>query len=563
MSVLESFYFMFGADTKGADAGLARTTKNAEHTAGALAKIEHHLFDMAREIGVAVGGFFAFEAIKEKISGTAEEMNRMREASERIGVDIGDLDAWSKSVEDAGGNAEAFQGTLKGLAADIAMVKTKGTSRRMAFFSEIGIDEKKIKDVMELLPQLADKFEKMDATEALGVGTKMGLDEVTIGLLHKGRKATEEMIEAQKKLGVMTDKDGKIIGTYDDTMDKHHRKMQQFWRRLTIVVIPAIEGIAAAMESMMDVFGDVVDFFSAHTAIFETVAWILGGALVGSLLASVGAAFASATAFGTLGKILQTLGAASDFAFFKMLRLVALPLLLGAAFMLFLDDIRTWQAGGDSVIGDVLGTWEDFETRMLDGIDTLKEQIGGMWDGAKTKWLDVIDWASRQIESKLAWMNKLIHHPIEAMADLGNAEIDMAKGAYDSFKKRNESYGAGIASHQEIENKSRTQPQPIGVPYSSDKKPQEISITVPAQSPAQAPLSVVVPKAVDIANNTPFNSSNSVTNSSTQKNIAVNVGSVTVNTQATDAHGTAAALGDELKAQIRDAAASHDNGVAA
>lgn len=423
---LDTLFFLIKGDTKDAEQALTRTEKKADQTEKSLGKVGTGFGKLAGIVGGAVGGFFAVGYLKNQVMETANEMNRLVEASERMGVDTGDLDAWSKSIADAGGSAESFQGSLKGLAANIEMFKVKGTSRAHPFFQELGIDEGKIKNVMELLPQLADKFSQMSEQEAQGQGSKLGLDEVTIGLLKKGRGEVEAMIKRQKELGTITKEDAAAIAQFDNTMDELHRVFQSIWRMIVVGIVPAFsamgEAITDAFLFMREHKGLVVSFIVTFAAIMGAVFMPVIWTAVSGLL---------------------SLAAAWVIAFLPVIAIVALIALVSAAIALLWDDFQTWIDGGDSLLGRHLGKWQDFKEKVTGWIDELKAKWDGFWNGITDKWDKLKAIGVDLKTSATEWTE----NPLDQGAKAGSGIADLFNSGMGAFN---------IASNTPLNSEGRT-----------------------------------------------------------------------------------------------------------
>jgi len=478
-SVLETFFFAFKADT-------APVIEGIDDVTDAVQKSQNEISGLGGAFGKvagAVGGVYllkqAFDFLKAGISESAEEMNRMVEASAVTGMAVGELDAWSKSVEDAGGSAEAFQGTLKGLAADMAMVQVKGKSRKMAFFEEIGINYKAVKDTSELLPLLADQFSKMSAEEALGMGSKMGIDEKTITLLRGGRAEIEMMLDRQKKLGVITEEDAAKVAEFDNAMDEMSRVFQNIWRMLTIKIIPVLTDVG---EAFTDLFLWMKEHESTIVTFSKVFAFAVGVVMVGAIYSFM-ASMELATAVAIISWIAMA---------WPIFVLIAAIAAISAAIFLVIDDFKTWQEGGDSMIGRLIGSFADFEKK----VKAVFQSVSDYWD--------------RVIENITDGIEKVVQG------------LEKAKGLWSDMK------GGANALASDVGG--------------------ALGIGSDAQAAASA---------------SPYNAAPQSGGNTQNRNTSVQVGSVTVNTQATDAAGVAGGLSDELSKQMQEAVAGHDDGVAA
>ena len=481
MSVIDTLFFVFKGETRDAEQALDRTSGKANKAEGAIGSL-------IKKGAATLGGALAFGMLAMKVGQTADQMNHLAEASDRMGLDVGELDAWSRAIEDAGGSADSFMGTLKGLNNNIQMIKIKGTSRGLPFFEELGFTKSQIantKDVMELLPELADKLSKLDAQEAIGYGEKLGIDEATIGVLMQGRDATEAMVAAQRKLGVMSKEDKIKIKEYDDAMDNLGRTFQQIWRTLTMLVVPAVQKVADALTKTFAFIKDhqhLVEGFGIVCAVF------IGGM-------AVAAVYQFITAMTLMRAVAITTAIAEGLMLLPIILMIAGALALAAAFAVLYEDFRVWTEGGDSFLGDHLGTWKEFKESILGWID----EILLKWDNFK-----------------------------QLLGDMGDNFVKLVMG--EGIDLDAASAGAAQAG--------------------SDIRDSGYAIELGKEQEAAASGST-------------FNANPSTGAGSKTNNTSVQTGSVTINTQATDAEGVAGSFSGWLEKHLKDATAGSDDGVEA
>lgn len=486
MSVIESLYFQLRGDSSDAENALTRVTGKAGKAEGALAGL------ISRATGM-VGGYLAISTLNEKLFSTAEQMNRTREAADRMGVSIGDLDVVSRVMEDAGGSAEGFENTLQGLQMNMEMFKVKGTSRAHDFFKEMGINEGSYNNAMELINPLADALSKMTEGEAQGQGAKLGIDPATISVLRGGREELQKLIKEQEKFGKLTDEDAKLIAEYDDESDSLHRTFQGLWRQLALFLIPAFKKVGEFLKAAIPYIKDHRHLIMALGAAYT--AFIAGKAV-----------FAMATLvkeFGLLNAIAKAVGVTSWKALAPMLMMILVAVLIAAAFALIYEDIKNWQEGMPSLMGDIFGSWTTFEENLFDSIDRIKERLTEL----KT-WFQEIIAKGRSVAEKI--IGKKATDSIAERADNINMRNplsvakNLAGGWSDAFGGLNENL-KDLARAQKVEQMAKAE---------KNRQPANIS-----------------------------------------------VGDVTVNTQASDTAGIGTAVQDAITKAINDANAQNDDGV--
>ncbi len=341
--VFETLYLLFDADTDGLKKGENEAKKSTDNIAG--------MFTKAAGIAAAA---FAAAGLGQKIMAQAALNDQLGDTASLLGVNAQQLDLWSQAAVMADGTAEGFQGSLKSLAGEAAAIATKGTSRLKPFFDELGISmvdaNGKARDVMQVLPELAEAFEGLGKQESLGMGRKMGLDEGTIMLLQRGRRGVEELTGRMEALGVVSEAATEAAGKYDEQSKVTARIFELMASKATEYVLPALTAIQKGFEM-------VYSFIQKHPDLIKGVGIAFGVAGSIVLASYVPAMWAAASA---------TLAAAAPF-----LAVAAAVGAIGLAFALAWEDIQIWQAGGDSLIGSWLGSWNDFSSNVGDIVDTI------------------------------------------------------------------------------------------------------------------------------------------------------------------------------------------------
>lgn len=240
-TVVDSLFISLGVDPKGVSEGMNK----AEST------IQNSLKNIASFIAPLLGAV-GFGAITKDYLAVADAMGKF---SDSIGANIEDVHAWGEAVVRSGGDAKGFQNTLSSLTSNLTHIATVGTSRIKPFFDELGISAKdsngKIREAFEILPELAEKFEKMSKSESLGFGQKIGLDHGTIMLLQSGREAVEDLVRRQKELGVYTKEDAQITARMNDAVSDMGQAFKALSAIFLRIAVPALNFFVDILTRMI------------------------------------------------------------------------------------------------------------------------------------------------------------------------------------------------------------------------------------------------------------------------------------------------------------------------
>jgi hypothetical protein len=318
-NIISEMVIALGLDKKKLDQGLLQ----------AQAQIQGFSRGIASFIA-PLAGALSFGAL---FGNWASEADRLGKFAGMIGESITTVDAWGQAVKMAGGSAEGFQGSLQSLNTDLAMIAKTGTGRAKAALDALGVSatdaQGKTKKASDVLLELAAKAGSMDKSGFAGLARTAGLDSGTIMLLQSGKKATLELVEAQKALAY-TPEDAANAARFNDSIALLKKSLMSAVSVLFNAIAPAVTFIA-------DKLGKFFAFLARHKTF---------------VLAFLGA-IATAIAIG-LVPALYALSAAWMTAMAPMLAVGAGLALIAAIF----DDIYTWMEGGESLVGDFFGPFE-------------------------------------------------------------------------------------------------------------------------------------------------------------------------------------------------------------
>ena len=346
MTIIDTFFFLFESDAKALDKGL----KDSEKSANTLAEKIKDTDSIAKDLGAnfektaksmagAVAGYFAVGALKHLVEETANHTYETFQQARAMGVAVESLSAWQNAVQLSGGTAEGATHSFEGLREKfVEMSRFPGMMSGDVFmFHKLGLSAKdmhdSIKDPMIALAKLSETFGKLNTTQQLFVGKKLGFDLGTITMLSKGRQGFEDMIAKQKELGVVTEQQALAAQRYKLAQVEMNIVLETLKRDIVSEMLPAVEWMSKKLELMTQ----YVRANKEH--IIGMIEGIAGGVAILFLPAIASAIVATGIWVGEL------LLAAAPF------------IALGLAIGLVVDDFQTFERGGDSVIGKMEKSW--------------------------------------------------------------------------------------------------------------------------------------------------------------------------------------------------------------
>jgi hypothetical protein len=547
-SVLETFLILFESNAEDVDKGTEQAKRSTDQldnsirsTTDSTAKLGAGFVNMLTTAGGALASVLSVAAITAGVMQAADNADMLGEFTERLGLNIEEVTAWGDAVQVNGGTAEGFRGSLEALIDGMVTFATKGTSRVSPFFEELGIKmtdaRGKARDVMEVLPELADAFEGLSKQESAGLGRKLGLDQGTIMLLQQGRREVDAQIARQKELGTVTKEAAEIAGKFNDQYDDTAKVFRSLFTVVGSTILPVFTSILTGVQN-------VGAFLMKHSDFMVGLLIALGGAvLVYALPPFISLAAAVITAF----------------APFLLIGAVIAGVAL--AFALLYDDIMNFIDGNDSLIGQILTQFPIIG----DVINAVIDNFKALWAAASWIFNSILSVLQIGVEG---WrlLFGVIGEGVRSFIENSTVMQAIIGAISSAFETMGQSIGAvwdflsaRVSGFIELIMKAVDLVKTIagGITGALGTVKANLGISGLAQGK----------EALAIAGSSPIGAqtSNSIANSSRSSNRtnSVQTGPITIQTQATDANGIAGALGNSMGQQMRQAASTFDDGVAA
>ena len=290
MAILDTFYILFKSDSKDAEKGIKNVNKSVKNLNSSL------LATATKAISLA--------AIFKSLTSAFSYASEISAASQALQVNANDLEVWGNALKTTGGNVGSLTSSLQSLADHLQ------TTPRVA---------------LQVLPKLAEQFEKLDQFQATRYGKILGLDMPTILLLQQGRRELNSIITRQKELSTVTEKDAQSLNKFQYEINNTGLAFKKLSYMLIRPFLPAIEKIMTTFQNMAISLGKHSGFIKGALVPVAVIAGVLAAEFV-----IVNAA------------IIATIGVFTA---------------LAAAIGLVWDDIQVFMEGGDSLIGRALERW--------------------------------------------------------------------------------------------------------------------------------------------------------------------------------------------------------------
>jgi len=546
-SLLETFFIMFESNAdkvkRGNEDAKQSTNKleeslNASDRAGAA--MGEHLVETFKSVAVAALAAFGVFEIASKVTEEAKLNAELGRTAERLGWAVGEVDAWNRATMIAGGKSGEFAQSLDFLNKNLAMVDATGKSRLLPFFEEMKIKATDVHGRMRPLPDLlgliANKFKEYGAQKSAGYAEKLGISDGLLLLLRKGKDGVSELLEEIKKNGVASEEDARKAEEWRIANLELEDSLGDMARKIGSAVLPAISAALLSVKGWIEYLdkhrGLAIGFFvgvGTAVAVFYTPSIVAAAAATWALLAPILA--------------------------------VVIPVAaLGAAFALLYDDVQNFLAGNQSLIGDLAAKWP----WIGEYIHYLVRTIGSIFE-----WLQGIAgvvFPAIGNFMRLAWdVGLLVAVPIinmvagavRLLAPAFKLAADVILTVFRPVIWLFEHLGKIIGAVSDAFSWTAKQLEK-GMPRLDLSGGMDYAHVTAGVRAGQSALTT--------ANTTPFSASSpafagALTAGAQSRSVRVDVGGVTVNTQATDPQGVSDAVNNTLADQLRQATDHFDDGV--
>lgn len=542
-SVLETFYLLFSSNSDEMKKGADDAKKSSDNLEESLSNTDAQsrqtgqgFLQLARRAAGALVSIAAVSKLATSTLDAARYAEDLRLASDAIGENIEDLDAWGRAVGRFGGTAQGMQATLTGLNNAIRETAFTGEGALTPVLNRLGLNlrdlEGEIKGPLQLLPEIAEAFESLDRAESNYLGAQLGLDRATISMLQQGRGEVERLIGAQRELGVITAEDAEAARLFRLQVAQTSDVFLSLRQRMATALLPSITAAVAGIGSI--------------GAAVEQNQPLIEGLLIGV------AGIVTAIYLPAMVKA----AAATLAATWPILAIIGIVAALAAAFALVYDEVVNFARGNDSLIGEAVKRWPLLGYAIIGVANTLR-QLLAIGRTVFTFLAELI----RNPEAALDGLFESVDRGLVALLRMVPIIGGALSQLYAYFVENFGGIGAFIDRIAEAISFLEEKISPtktlgkladlVNSPLNDGGDNQDIlrkareSLNLAATSPISAQTSTSI-----------FNSS-----VRTSRPLSLNIDQLTISTRATDANGIGAAISASLTEQLQQAIYNFDDGV--
>jgi hypothetical protein len=222
-----------------------KTEKQTKKVEKASKEAAHSIDNLSQTVASFLAIIGGTVALKNWVSDFIDSNAQLDRLSKNLGLGVSTISAWSNATEKLGGSASALQGTLDMLSKSQTQLMITGESNLLPYMSALGISladvNGKARPVDDILLDLADRFSRLDRTTANNLGRMMGLDQGTMNLLLQGRKELELEIQRQKEQTAVTKEQAAQAQKFQTQIAGIKQQFQALSRSLFMEAAPYLE----------------------------------------------------------------------------------------------------------------------------------------------------------------------------------------------------------------------------------------------------------------------------------------------------------------------------------
>ena len=284
------------------------TTKTGKEVSHQGKQMAESFASIRNQVLGLLAAFTAGQGLKAFVSSVTSSDAATGRLARNIGIGVGQFSAWQNAAEIAGGSAKGIAGTMYGLTQQFQQLAITGQSAVVPFFRAADValadSANKARPVGDVLLDLADKFSNMDAARAQFLGHNMGIDEDTVNVLIKGRTAIQEYLAEAEKLGHINAEDAASAAERQRSWRELSITFSDLGRKILTDLTPAIVGLSNMLTKVSEWFHDhqgvAEALFGAITVAVVALTAAITVGLVGTALAGLGVALTAAGAVATV-----------------------------------------------------------------------------------------------------------------------------------------------------------------------------------------------------------------------------------------------------------------------
>lgn len=471
------------------------------------------------------GGFLAAFSLGQVISSVFERTEMvvaLKRTSESLGIAIEDLDAFGKAAVRAGGDAQGASDSLTDMAEAMGEALSDKESGKAKAFKALGINiadaSGKAKDGLTGILELSKAVEGLDRSTAIFKIKELGItDNRTIDLILKGRTELERMIRTQKEQGVVTKEVAERAQKLSDSFAALKGATADLGSGMFDKLVPAFTVVVEWLTKIVDWVGENQQFV---VAFFAAIAAVVIGTYLPAMISAAAATLAATWPIIAIGAAVAA---------------------VAAAFALAYDDIVNFMEGNDSLIGQIFEKYPLVKDAVMGLVEVFKffgSIVTGVWDIVVTGFKQMLNFVLTGIKQIASGVSS-----VASFFGIGSDEEEKSSpdnGGGSLPDGRDASFGLGVLDQNEGKFQASDAPSRQDAMMGAARS----QLAIAGSAPSNGVTSSAIANGANIT-----------------KENNVQIGEITVNSQATDGAGVAKDVGSELKSQLKDLEQNSASGI--
>lgn len=162
-----------------------------------------------------------------------------------LGVATEELGAWEGAIKRVGGQASDIDQTFRTLTSAFQNYRLTGTTGNDADFQGLGVQLADLQSPQTALMKIADARDRMSQVEFGARLGRIGLSESTITLLSRGRQGVAALVDEQRKIAPITERDAKAAQEFESQLAKLSSIIRGIAR-------PQLTGLVEELSAFLD-----------------------------------------------------------------------------------------------------------------------------------------------------------------------------------------------------------------------------------------------------------------------------------------------------------------------
>ena len=259
MSILDTFYILFKTDAKEAAEEIKDVDRAADDAADSLKAADaagegmgRSLAAMAAPAAIAAAAMAAVGAAIKLAIERVDAIDEIGDTAGKLRSTAQDYDAFVRAVRSTGGTIADASANLANFGDKLNDAAARPDGINAKNFAKWGIHFKDTKGnalgAVDGVLALAKSLEGLDQAQAIGRLRKLGIEDAdTIAFLLEGKQAILDKMDAEKRAGVVTDRQIEIAGEYQAAIGQLSNVIDSYSNDFMEVLTPAITGAVRAI----------------------------------------------------------------------------------------------------------------------------------------------------------------------------------------------------------------------------------------------------------------------------------------------------------------------------